>query len=115
MQLDISIVDACGVRAGLTHVEAFRRQWERDAEHFLRLRAIEFGPGGLLLLVLPGMLGDRHICEGLLSCVSDAATELSAQGKIDASLLEDFVWPIYVPTEDVRPLHPLFEKPCTQL
>ena len=92
--------------AGPTHVEAFRRQFEGDAEHFLRLRGMEFGPGGLLLLVLPGMLGGRHICEGLLTCVSDAATELSAQGKIDASLLEDFIWPIYIPTEDVCPLHP---------
>ncbi|CAL8468767.1 g8308 [Coccomyxa elongata] len=88
------------VDGGPTHVEAFRRQFEGDAEHFLRLRAMEFGPGGLLMLVLPGTLGGRHICEGLLSCVSDAATELSAQGKIDASLLEDFIWPIYVPTED---------------
>ena len=83
-------------------MEAFRRQFESDAEHFLRLRANEFMPGGLLLLVLPGTLGDRYLGEGSFSALSDAAAELSAQGKIDASLLEDFLYPVYMPTEDVR-------------
>ncbi|KAK9918534.1 hypothetical protein WJX75_004819 [Coccomyxa subellipsoidea] len=90
----------CYAGGGHTHVEAFRQQFEADAEHFLRLRAAEFGPGGLLLIVAPGMLGDWYNGRGLMSSVADAAIELSAQGKINTALVEDFVWPIYFPTED---------------
>jgi hypothetical protein len=99
-------------RAGQTHVEAYKRQFEADAEHFLRLRANEFAPGGLLLLVLPGTLGDRSCGEGAFSAMSHAATELCAQGKIDASLLEDFLFPVYMATEDVRFFIPVL-MPCT--
>lgn len=90
------------VRKGQAVVEPYRRQFEADAEHFFRLRALEFAPGGLLLAVVPGAMGDCHCNQGSTTAISDAAAELCAKGKIDASLLEDFLFPVYLPTEDVR-------------
>ncbi|KAK9916013.1 hypothetical protein WJX75_007241 [Coccomyxa subellipsoidea] len=60
----------CYAGGGQTHVEAFRRQFEADAEHFLRLCADEFGPGDLLLIVAPGMLGDWFNGPGRAICVA---------------------------------------------
>ena len=88
--------------AGPALREAFRKQFEADFDHFLRLRAREFAVNGLLLIIVPGSLGGSHCGEGGMVAMSDAAKELAAGGHIDASLLESLLFPIYLPTEDVR-------------
>lgn len=79
--------------------EAFRKQFEADLDHFLRLRAREFAVNGLLLIIVPGTLGDSHVGEGLIGSVSDAANGMAAEGRIDGSLLEDLIFPVYFPTD----------------
>jgi hypothetical protein len=81
--------------------EAFQRQSEADMDLFLRLRAREFAVNGLLLIIVPGTMGDLNTCQGLVTAINDAATALAEKGRIDASLLEDFMFPVYLATEDV--------------
>jgi hypothetical protein len=94
----------CIATAGPPLREAFRKQFEADFDHFLRLRARELAVNGLLLIIVPGSLGGSHCGEGGMVAMSDAANELAAEGRIDASLLESLLFPIYLPTEDVRRL-----------
>ena len=81
--------------------DAFRKQSEADLDSFLRLRAREFALNGLLLVIVPGTLGDSCVGDGLFSCLWDAAAELAGRERIDASLLEDLIMPVYFMTEDV--------------
>ena len=83
--------------------DAFRKQSEADLDGFLRLRAREFALNGLLLVIVPGTLGDSCVGDGLFSCLWDAAAELAGRERIDASLLEDLIMPVYFMTEDVSP------------
>ena len=100
--------------AGKPAEEAFKRQFENDFDHFLRLRAREFAVNGVLFVVVPGTLGSSHVGEGFFTAFNDAALEMCSKGDIDSSLLADCMFPIYLPTEDVSsalppltcPLHP---------
>ena len=56
---------------------------------------------GLLFVVVPGSLGSSHVGEGFFTAFNDAALEMCNKGEIDASLLADCMFPIYIPTEDV--------------
>ena len=55
-------------------------------------------------MVVPGSLGSSHVGEGFFTAFNDAALEMCAKGEIDASLLADCMFPIYLPTEDVSKL-----------
>ena len=88
-------------RSGPAVTDAFRKQSEADLDGFLRLRAREFALNGLLLVIVPGTLGDSCVGDGLFTCVWDAAAELAGRERIDASLLEDLIMPVYFMTEDV--------------
>jgi hypothetical protein len=91
--------------AGPALREAFRAQHEADFSLFLRLRAAEFAPGGLLLVVVPGSLGDgSHAGTASLTFISEAAAEMAAEGRIDAARLMAFLLPVYLPSEHVRML-----------
>ena len=80
-------------------VDAFREQSEADLDSFLRLRAREFAPGGLLLVVGPGTRPAADIFNSL----RDAAAELAGCERIDAARVEGLTLPVYFMTEDVRP------------
>ncbi len=96
--------------AGKAAEEAFKRQFENDFDHFLRLRAREFAVNGVLFVVVPGSLGSSHVGEGFFTAFNDAALEMCSKGEIDSSLLADCMFPIYLPTEDVSPVLSL--PPC---
>jgi len=94
----------------------FKRQADADADTFLRLRALEFAPGGLLFLVLPSRMGDLSCSTGLYQPIHDAAAELAAKAEIDTSLLEDLVMPSYIYEVEVRSSQRLLHNsPCTVL
>ena len=96
--------------AGEAAEEAFKRQFENDFDLFLRLRAREFAVNGLLFVVIPGSLGSSNVGEGFFTAFNDAAQAMCHEGHIDASLLADCMFPIYLPTEDVSASLP----PCSQ-
>lgn len=89
------------MRAGEAAEEAFKKQFEKDFDHFLRLRAREFAVNGLLFVVVPGSLGSSSVGDGFFTAFSDAALAMCDEGEIDASLLADCMFPIYMPNEDV--------------
>ncbi len=81
---------------------AFKRQADADADTFLRLRAAEFAPGGLLFIVVPSRMGERSCTPAMYDPVAHAAAELARAGDIDASLLEDLVMPSYIYEVEAR-------------
>lgn len=89
------------MHAGPAVAEAFQKQSEADMDHFLRLRAREFAVNGLLLIVVPGAMGDSVCGQAWFDSINDAASAMAREGNIDASLLEDFMIPVYNATEDV--------------
>lgn len=76
-------------------VAAYRARAGEDAVAFLRERAREATPGGLLLAVTPGTLGARSAFDGPLSAVRDAAAAGVAAGEVDGCLLKSFAAPLY--------------------
>ena len=82
---------------------SFKRQADADVDTFLRLRATEFAPGGLLFVVVPSRMGDASCCRALYAPIHDAATEMAGNREIDQSLLDDLVMPSYIYEVEVAP------------
>lgn len=74
---------------------AFAQQAERDLARFLECRAVEMVPGGKLLLVAPGQVGNARASDGLYDVLDDACRDLVAAGRIDPQRYEDFAFPVY--------------------
>ena len=89
-------------KTGAELARAFRDQHEADFEYFLRLRAREFTPRGMLLVIVPGRLGSSHCGQGSLTTIGQAASELAAEGRINAETLERFMLPVFFPTPKAR-------------
>ena len=66
-----------------------------DLAAFLRERAKELVPGGLLLIVVPGELGGHSALSASLSAARDAVEAAAAEGVVDASLTEAYSAPLY--------------------
>ncbi len=94
---------------------AFKRQADADADTFLRLRAAEFAPGGLLFIVVPSRMGERSCTPAMYDPVAHAAAELARAGDIDASLLEDLVMPSYIYEVEARARRPCPSYPGTSV
>jgi len=94
---------------------AFKRQADADADTFLRLRAAEFAPGGLLFIVVPSRMGERSCTPAMYDPVAHAAAELARAGDIDASLLEDLVMPSYIYEVEARARRPCPSHPGTSV
>ena len=76
-------------------VAAYRARAGEDAAAFLRERAREASPGGLLLAITPGTLGARSAFDAPLAAVRDAAAAGVASGEVDGCLLKSFAAPLY--------------------
>jgi hypothetical protein len=75
--------------------DAFRARAVGDAASFLRERAREAVPGGLLLIVVPGALGPASAAAASLTAVRDAAAAAVDDGVVDGCLLASFAAPLY--------------------
>ncbi len=80
-----------------------RADWTR----FLRCRAAELRPGGMLVVsTLGGVADDREIngvrtsARKLYRAIFDVADQMVIDGSLAASALDDFVFPLWFPTAD---------------
>lgn len=92
--------------------DAYAAQYSKDMETFLRARAQELAPGGLMALIIPGRAdgtlptqsGVGDFFHPLQSCLVDMVNE----GIISKAKLDSFNLPLYRPSQEE--LHMLIKK-----
>ncbi len=90
-----------------------RADWTR----FLRCRAAELRPGGMLVVSTLGAVPDDNEMNGvrvsarrLYRAIFDVANEMVINGSLEASALDRFVFPLWFPTAD-EACAPIHEEP----
>lgn len=78
------------------HAEStFKQQATDDLHAFLKFRAAEIMPGGMLLLITPGTLGSQCSYASLFDAFVEAGRQLVDEGRVDRYLFQEFVLPVY--------------------
>lgn len=84
------------------HAEnVFKQKAIDDLQAFLKYRAAEIMPGGLLLLITPGTLGSQCSYASLYDAFAEAGRQLVEEGRVDRYLFQEFVMPVYFFTAQV--------------
>jgi hypothetical protein len=93
---DVPVPEFIGCMRGSPEAyEAFAQQAERDLTRFLERRAVELAPGGQLLIIIPGRIGERRTSDGLYDVLNDACVDLVSAGRLTRDRLERFVLPVF--------------------
>ena len=101
---DIAVPEFVGYMRARDEVRAaFAQQAERDWTAFLKLRAAELAPGGMLMVVIPGSDGVRRCSDGIYDVLNDAFLDLVEAGRVDRTHYDRLVFPVYFRTiEEMR-------------
>ncbi|KAK7407699.1 hypothetical protein VNO78_09718 [Psophocarpus tetragonolobus] len=85
-------------------VDAYAAQFAKDAAKFLDARALELVPGGMLVIVMPGVpngMSYSDIVNGLLfDSMGSILMDLSKEGLFDESQVDSFNFPFYAPSPE---------------
>jgi hypothetical protein len=86
------------MRGSPAALQAFAEQADSDLTRFYDARARELAPGGRLLIVIPGMDGQRRCSDGLYDVLNDAAWDMVTSGRVERTRFERFAMPVYFRT-----------------